>query len=292
VHKSGQILSTPERDRQVRRVLYLEGASDLAVLLAKIVVGLSTSSLTILGDAVHSLTDLSNNVVALVIMRLACAPPDREHPYGHRKFETLAVFVLATLLTVFAFELALRAVERGERTVVRHSWGLAVMLGVLAVNIGMALWEGYRARQLDSDILRADARHTLSDVLVTILVILGWQLAALGYLWLDTAFALGVAAIILWLAYGLFKRAVPVLVDRIAAEPELLAEAVHAVPGVRTVNRIRSRWVGSVPAVDVVVTVAAGLSTIEAHTIADAVETVLHRRFAIEDITVHVEPDA
>jgi cation diffusion facilitator family transporter len=273
-------------------VLLLEGAADVVMLCAKTIVGLSTGSLAVLGDAIHSLTDLANNVAALVVMHLASAPPDREHPYGHRKFETLAVFGAATLLTVLAVEIALRAVEQGERTITRHGWGLAVMLGVFGCNIGVCLWQSYWAHRLDSDLLRADARHTLADVLVTGMVIVGWQLAARGYQWLDTVFTLGVAVVILCLAYGLFKRVVPVLVDRIAADPEILAEAVHAVPGVRQVRRIRSRWTGSTPTVDVIVTVDAGLSTVESHTIATAIETILQTRFAAEDVTVHIEPDA
>lgn len=282
---------TGRRDLQVRRVLLLEGSANLAVLLVKAVVGVSTGSMAILGEALHSLTDLTNNAVGLVVVRIASTPPDREHPYGHRKFETLAVFGLATLLTVLAFEIALRAVERGERTVAQSGWGLVLMLIVLGVNLSIALWEGYWARRLASEILHADARHTLSDVLTTVAVIVGWQLAALGYAWLDTLFALGVAAFVMVLAFGLFKRAVPILVDRIAEEPEALAEAVRAVVGVRKVRRIRSRGAGSEPAVDVVITVDAHLPTAEAHAVADTIETVLRQQFAIEDVTVHIEPD-
>jgi cation diffusion facilitator family transporter len=284
-------LAPRERDRLVRRVIFLEGAANIAVLLAKAVVGLQTGSLAVLGDAIHSLTDMANNVVALVIIHFASAPPDREHPYGHRKFETMAVFGLATMLTVLAFEIAIRALESGERTIAQHGWALLIMLVVLGINLSVSLWQGRLARRLDSDLLRADARHTLSDVLVTVMVIVGWQGAALGYLWLDTAFALVVAVVVLYLAYDLFRRVIPVLVDRIAAEPEVVAEVVHAVPGVHTVRRIRSRWIGSMPAVDVVVTVDAGLSTIAAHAIADAIETTLQKKLSIEDVTVHIEPD-
>jgi cation diffusion facilitator family transporter len=287
----GMHTGTGRRDLLVRRILLFEGGANLAVLLIKTMVGVTTGSMAILGDALHSLTDLANNAVGLVVVRIASTPPDREHPYGHRKFETLAVFGLATLLTVLAFEIALRAVERGERTVARSGWGLALMLIVLGVNLSIALWEGYWARRLASEILRADARHTLSDVLTTVAVIGGWQLATLGYAWLDTLFALGVAAFVMVLAFGLFKRAVPILVDRIAEEPEALADAVRAVTGVRKVRRVRSRWAGSESAVDVVVTVDAHLSTAEAHAVADTIETVLHRQFAIADVTVHIEPD-
>jgi cation diffusion facilitator family transporter len=287
----GMHTGTGRRDLLVRRILLFEGGANLVVLLIKTMVGVTTGSMAILGDALHSLTDLANNAVGLVVVRIASTPPDREHPYGHRKFETLAVFGLATLLTVLAFEIALHAVERGERTVARSGWGLALMLIVLGANLSIALWEGYWARRLVSEILRADARHTLSDVLTTVAVIGGWQLATLGYAWLDTLFALGVAAFVMVLAFGLFKRAVPILVDRIAEEPEALADAVRAVTGVRKVRRVRSRWAGSESAVDVVVTVDAHLSTAEAHAVADTIETVLHRQFAIADVTVHIEPD-
>lgn len=290
MEKRWHALALRERDRLVRRIIFLEGSANVAVLLAKAVVGLQTGSLAVLADAIHSLTDVANNVVALVIIHFASAPPDREHPYGHRKFETMAVFGLATMLTVLAFEIAMRALESGERPIAQHGWGLLIMFVVLGINLSVSLWQGRWARRLDSDLLRADARHTLSDVLVTVIVIVGWQGAALGYLWLDAALAIGVAAVVLFLAYDLFKRVIPVLVDRIAAEPEVLAEVVHAVPGVQTVRRVRSRWIGSMPAVDVVVTVDAGLSTIAAHAIADAIETTLQKKFSIEDVTVHIEP--
>jgi cation diffusion facilitator family transporter len=244
----------------------------------------------VISDAIHSLADLANNGVALVAMRLASAPPDREHPYGHRRYESLAVFLLATLLAVLAVELVLRSFGR-PREVSRQGWSLAVMMGVLGVNIAVAIWETRRARALDSDLLRADSRHTISDVLVTALVIAGWQLAATGYLWLDTALTWVVSGLILALAYGLFRRAVPVLVDRIALDPEDLAAVVAAVPGVRSARRVRSRAGAGAARIDVVVSVDRSLSTEDSHAVADAVEQALRNRFASEDVTVHVEPD-
>jgi cation diffusion facilitator family transporter len=280
-----------QRDQRIQHLLILEGFVNLVVVVAKALVGFSTGSFAILGDAIHSLTDLANNVVALVVMHLAVAPPDREHPYGHRKFETLAVFGLASLLTVLAFELGMRALERGVYPVARHGWGLALMLGVLGVNITITLWQRYWAKRLNSHILRADAHHTLADVLTTVMVIVGWQGAARGYPWLDPVFALGVAVLVLYLAYGLFKHAVPVLVDSIAAEPEVLRDTVRQVAGVRKVHRIRSRWVGSAPSVDVVIAVDPALSTVQAHAIADAIEAVLAEQFGMDDVTIHIEPD-
>jgi cation diffusion facilitator family transporter len=279
------------RDRRVRRVLGIEAAFNAGVAGAKAAVGFATGSSAILGDAVHSLADLSNNAVALVATRLASAPPDREHPYGHRKFETLAVFVLGTALAVLALQLVLRAFRGEPSPVLANAWSLALMLGVLVVNIGVTSWESAWARRLDSEILRADARHTLADVLVTLGVIASWQLSAAGHPWFDPLATLVVALLILYLAWGLFQRAIPVLVDRSLLDPEELRAAVSKVSGVRATQRVRSRGPASEARVDVVVSVDGELSTGESHAIADEIERVLAERFSVDDVTVHVEPD-
>ena len=283
-------LDAAARDRSVRGVLWVEAATDVALIVAKLSVALSTGSSSILADALHSGTDLANNVVALIALRLSAAPPDREHPYGHRKFEPLAVFVLASLLVVLGVQIALRALGGGGREIVHDTTSLVVMLGVFVSNIGFTVWEWHQARRLDSDLLRADARHTLSDVAVTASVITGWQLAARGWSWLDPLVTLGVGLLILWLAYGLFRRAIPVLTDATPRDPDDLRRVVRGVPGVREATRVRSRHDGTTLHVDVAVKVDPELSTRAAHEIADAIEQRLRSRFGAEDVLVHVEP--
>lgn len=281
---------TTKRDRQVQRIILIEGAANFLVLVGKLIVGFSTGSLAILGDAVHSLTDVMNNVIAWGVVRLSSQPADREHPYGHRKFETLAVFGLATLLAVLAVELALHAIRRDEIEVVEDDWALGVMLCVLAVNIIIASWQRRWAKRLQSEILRADANHTFADVLTTVVVIGGWQLSARGYPWLDSVCALAVSALVMYLAYGLFKRALPTLVDQFAVEPEILVRTVEDVAGVRSVTQVRSRWVGSRPAIDMIISVDPALSTTEAHDIANTIERLLEEQFQARDISIHIEP--
>ncbi len=279
------------RDRQVRRVILVEGSANAAIMLLKIVVGFTTGSMAILSDAVHSLTDLANNVVAWFVVRWSARPPDDEHPYGHRKFETVAVFLLAMFLTVTAFELAMRALSRARPEILHSDWAVAGMLCVLLTNVGLASWQGMWARKLESDILRADARHTFADVLTTIVAIAGWQAAARGYPWVDTVSALGVALLILFLAYGLFRRSLPVLVDQASIDPKRLEQVALRVPGVVDVRRARSRSYGHRAAVDLVVVVAADLSTVASHEIATRVERVIRARWPVEAVTVHVEPE-
>ncbi len=267
-----------------------EGLANLAVMLVKGTVGFNTGSIAVIGDAIHSLADFANNVVAFIATRIASAPPDPEHPYGHQKFETLAVFGIATLLSVLAIEIILGALDRDPREVSTEGWGLALMLGVLVVNVSIAIWENRWARRLDSDILRADARHTVSDVLTTVAVIAGWQLAANGYRWLDALASIAVAVMILYLAYGLFKKAIPVLVERSIANPEALSSAASAVAGVEETRRVRSRQGGSGPTIDLVVSVDPDLSTADSHAIADEIERVISEKFSVTDVTVHIEP--
>lgn len=284
-------MTSEERNRAVRNVLLVEGASDVLFLIVKTVVGLQTGSIAVLSDAVHSLTDLANNVVGILLLRVANAPPDREHPYGHHKYETLAVFTIAVVITSMALQIAVHAVMRGEAEVVRDTPSLVLMLAVLVVNVGFTTWERWQAQRLDSDLLRADAGHTLSDVAVTIAVIGGWQFAAMGYPWVDNLFALLVAGFVFYLAFSLFKRSVPVLVDRIVVDPEDLEAIVGSVPGVRAVRRVRSHQAGSEKSIEVIATVNAGLSTAASHAIADAIEDTVHRRFPDAEVSVHIEPD-
>jgi cation diffusion facilitator family transporter len=278
------------KDRSVQRILLIEGAANALVLALKTWVGLTTGSLAVLGDALHSLTDVVNNVVAWVVIKISAKPPDREHPYGHRKFEGLAVFILATLLAVLAFELAMQALRREAVQPAIHPWALTLMLTVLGINIVLSTWQRYWALRLNSNILLADANHTFADVLTTIVVIVGWQLSARGLPWLDTACALAVSALVMYFAVGLFRRVAPVLVDQIAIAPEELTAAIMSVPGVREVRRVRSRWIGQACSVDLIVAVVKSISVTESHRIADKIEAALEADFGIKDITIHIEP--
>ena len=233
-----------ERDRQVRRVILIEGGANAIIVVTKLIVGVLTGSLAIVGDAIHSLTDLLNNVVTWLVMRVSESPADSNHPYGHRKFESLAVFGLAMLLVVLAFELLLAALRRDATDVASGPVALSIMIATLAVNIGIAWWQRRWAKRLDADILHADATHTFSDVLTTVAVIAGWQLSARGLPWLDTVTAVAVAGIVLWLAYGLFRRAVPILVDESGVDEQQIRAALAELDEGIVVTRARSRRTG------------------------------------------------
>src|SRR5210317_1007811 len=279
-----------QRDTKILRIILIEGIANVIVLIIKLGVGISTGSLAVLSDAAHSLTDIFNNIIAWFVTRHSIKPADSKHPYGHRKFETVAVFALATLLAILAFELAIRAITREAADITTGHFELGLMFTVLTINIIVSTWQRGWAKRLNSDILLADANHTLSDVLITASVIASWQLSAKGWVWVDQLCTLGVAGLIFYLAFGLFKKTLPVLLDERSIETEALRSAVLGVHGVRALRRVRSRWVGSARAVDLIIEVDAQLPTEVAHEIADQIEAILADQFDIHDFSIHVEP--
>ncbi|MDH5432823.1 MAG: cation diffusion facilitator family transporter [Gammaproteobacteria bacterium] len=279
-----------KNDNKVQQIILLEGLANLAVFVVKLIVGITTGSLAIIGDAIHSLSDLTNNIIVWFVIKHSYKPADKEHPYGHRKFETLAVLGLSFLLALLAFELVFRAFDRETVEIGSSNWELGLMIGVLIINISIASWEALWAKRLDSDILHADASHTFVDVLTTIVVIAGWQLSSMGYVWLDQLTAIAVAMLILYIAWGLFKKATPVLVDEYSVEPEQVTALVMKIKGVKDVDRIRSRWIGQHPSVDMVIFVDKNLSTLDAHEICDQIELAVESEFDVHDVSIHVEP--
>ena len=132
----------------------------------------------------------------------------------------------------------MRAIRKEDSEIVNSSWGLGVMLAVLAVNISLSIWQRMWARRLQSNILLADASHTFADVLTTIVVIAGWQLSAMGYFWLDRVCAIGVSVLVFYLAYSLFKQAFPILIDRFAIDPQSISSAIKEIEGILQVDRV------------------------------------------------------
>lgn len=275
----------------VKHVLIVEGLVNLLMIVAKLIVGLITGSAVLTADALHSFTDLINNVVAFLAIRISEKPADSDHNYGHQKFEQLAVFFLATLLFVVAIEVVIRAISRSSDVVEQNKVGLIVLIVAVIINLTLSVWERYWAKRLNSPLLQADASHTFSDVLTSVAAIVGWQLAAMGLYWVDTLFAVIVAMLIGVIAYRLFLKAVPILVDQSYFDHGVVKKSIKQLNKVTSVKTLRIRSIVEQHFADVTVTVEAELSLLESHQIADRIESMLAQKFGIQDTTVHVEPD-
>jgi cation diffusion facilitator family transporter len=281
------------RAAEVRFVLICILAANVAVVAAKIVIGWKTGSLAVFGDAMHSSVDSINNVLALVVISVAARGPDEEHPYGHQKFETLGALAIVGFLSITGFELVKGAIQKliAGAQPLEISWvQYAVLLGTLLVNVVVATYEAHKGRQLNSEILLADATHTKADVFVTIGVLAGVLLSLSGFGWADPIVALAVAVVIIVLAWGILARVVPVLVDKQMIPVQDLKASAEAVEGVRSAYAIRSRGSRYDCFAELTIAVDKDVSVELAHQTADAVEMTLSRRFGLTEITVHIEP--
>ena len=283
-----------DRSSAVRRVLAGLLVANILVLIAKATIGIIAGSLAVMGDAIHSSVDAVYNVLGLVVVRVAAREPDEEHPYGHGKFETLGALSIVVFLSITCFELIRSAVERligGGHAVQITDLGLLILLATLAANVVVAWYENRRGRQLQSELLIADAAHTRTDVFITIGVLIGLIFSRQGYRWVDPVVAIGVALLIVRVAYRILQRVVPVLVDERAVPAPTIRETAQAVEGVKDAYGIRSRG-GNVGVryAEVTIAVDSAANVADAHAIADKVEERLKHDLELEEVTVHVEP--
>jgi cation diffusion facilitator family transporter len=286
---------TYDNRTEVRKVLIITLLLNVFVMGLKVVVGYWTGSLSLLADALHSVTDSANNVLGLVAIKFSSPLPDREHPYGHNKFEAVGALGIAAFLGIACFEIIQGAVERiikGGEPVRVSPPELWLLLIVLGVNIFVAFYERNVGRRVGSSILVADATHTMSDVWVTISVIGGLIGVWLGYQLLDVLLAFPVALLVFWSGWSVLKENLPWLVDQMAIAPEIIHTIAVSVPGVLNCHDIASRGViGRQVFIEMHLIVdARDVET--AHIITEEVERQLEERFSPVRILIHVEPPA
>jgi cation diffusion facilitator family transporter len=171
-------------------------------------------------------TDSANNILGLIASRFSSPRPDRDHPYGHLKFEAVGALGISAFLGIACFEILQGAVERiingGGKPITISPPELGLLLVVLGVNIFVAFYERRIGQGVRSPILIADAKHTMSDIWVTISVLAGLIGVWLGFQWLDLALAFPVALLVFWSGWTVLKENLPWLVDRMAIAPEVI----------------------------------------------------------------------
>jgi cation diffusion facilitator family transporter len=294
---------------EVRKVLIITLLLNLLVMAIKAAVGWLTGSLSLLADALHSVTDSANNILGLVTNHYANPQPDRDHPYGHQKFDALGALGIAAFLGIACFEILSGAVERlinGGKVVKISPNELWILLIVLGINIFVTFYERRVGQRLGSAILVADAQHTMSDVWVTIMVIGGligvWQ----GQVWnipqlqsLDVFLSFPVAVLVFSSGWKVLRENLPWLVDEMAILYEGSAnapEVIHAiaidVPGVVNCHSIASRGVVGRQVFIEMHAIVDAVDVETAHRITEEVEARLEERFSPVRILIHVEPPA
>lgn len=282
--------STLSSSRIVRRIFWATLALNLAVAGAKLFFAARARSLSIFSDGLHSLMDGGSNIIALVALRIASRPPDEDHPYGHRKFETLGAMGISALLCLAAWEILTGVWERIMHPVrlPEVDFGvLAGMFGLMGVNVAIALCERHWGRRLQSPLLLADAEHTKSDVLATALALVAMFAAFFEQYWMDPVSAVLIVGLILGAAYGIVRDSTMTLSDARRLDPMPIRLLVEGIEGVRNCHMIRSHGAPTSVHVDLHIVISPRLSAQRAFEIENTVTERLKRAYPqIAEVTV------
>lgn len=281
-------------DRAIQKVLRQILVLNLLVAFAKLGIGFLTGAISIIADGFHSLVDGLSNIIALVAQSIAAQPPDEQHPYGHRRFEFIATFMIGGFLMLVAWEVLNAAVERlrtGESNEVKAE-SVAILLGTLAINIFVVVYERAKGKGLKSPILLADANHTLTDVMVTCSVLVSLGLTALGVTWADGVVALLIVLLIGRMGWRIISESTNVLVDAAALPAPTIEQVVMSIPNVDKVTQVRSRGAGDNIFVDVDVQVAPEMTADHTHNLETAIQAKIHDQFPnVKEVRVVFAPE-
>jgi cation diffusion facilitator family transporter len=289
--------SLADQARTVKRVTWLGLVANLILAAVKLAAGLLGASQALTADAVHSLTDCVTDLAILIGVRYWAEPPDAEHPYGHRRIETLVTAFIGLALAGAAVGLAWDAIDAllsGEHRQPRMIAFVAALVSI-AVKEGLYHWTRIAGLRVGSSALRANAWHHRSDALssVPVAIAVGVALRFPHLAYLDSIGAIAVSAFILYAAWKIVAPALSQLADRGAA-PEIKAEIeriARGVSDVREVHAIRTRQSGLGLHVDLHVLVDDELTVQQGHEIATAVkQRLIEGGPNVLDVVVHVEP--
>jgi len=274
-----------------------------SILVGVVVLGIKylafavTGSVALYSDALESFVNVATAIAALLAVRLAEQPPDRNHPYGHYKVEYFSAVLAGTLIIVAAL-LILREAWQAvlvPRTIEAPAQGLALSIVASVLNAGWSRVLITQGRKLRSPALTADGRHLLSDVVTSVGVVVGIVLAVTtGWAILDPALAALVAVNILWSGWQVIRESLGGLMDE--AVPATRLEQIrgvisHNAGGALEAHDVRTRNAGRVTFIDFHLVVPAQMTVADAHDICDRIERALKEAVEGALITIHVEPE-
>ncbi|MFA6052307.1 MAG: cation diffusion facilitator family transporter [Methylobacter sp.] len=292
-----EVLGSAKMDKLKARATYVGAAINVFQTIIKIGFGILGQSAALIADGIHSLSDLLSDLLVIIAVKLGSREADHEHPYGHRRFETIATVILGVGLIGISGAIVWSVMER-----IAHPERLPVpnvnALGIAAVSILLNEWLYHYtkrvARQTRSKLLLANAWHQRSDAISSLVVLFGIGAVLLGYPLADAVAAVVVALMVAKIGLNLVMESIKELVDT-SLPPETVADirtAIHAIDGVEGIHLLRTRQMGEDAYIDAHIVVDPRITVSEGHMIGDAVRNDLIKRFDdVIDVLVHVDPE-
>ena len=268
--------------------------ANFAVALLKIIIGNQIKSYSMTADGFHSLSDGASNIVGLIGIFFASKPKDKNHPYGHKKFEIITSLFISGMLFVIAIKIILSAVLRIANPVVPAITieSLIALIITLFINIFVCMYEYRIGTKLNSYVLISDSLHTRSDIFVSLGVLVTLVGVKLGFpVIIESIVPIIISAFIIYSAYGIFRPSIGILVDRVAVDEDYIKEIVFEFNEVRDVHNIRSRGSKSSIYIDMHVMVDPFISVEQSHDLTHKIEKQIQEEINENaQVIVHIEP--
>ncbi len=292
-----ETLDSARANKLKARASYVGAGVNVFQTLIKIGFGFLVQSAALIADGIHSLSDLLSDFLVIIAVRMGSREADYEHPYGHRRFETIATVILGVSLVLIAGGITWSVLERmahPEHLPVPNPYGMGIAGLSILVNEWLYHYTKRIARQTRSKLLLANAWHQRSDAISSIVVLLGIGAVMLGYPLADAIAAIVVALMVAKIGLNLIFDSIKELVDT-SLPPKLVSEirkAIMTIDGVEGIHLLRTRQMGEDALIDAHIVVDPRITVSEGHTIGDTVRDELISRFDdIMDVLVHVDPE-
>ncbi len=287
-------LDTTSRNKEIRHILLKTLVLNWAVALLKILFGLFSRCASMTADGFHSLSDGTSNIIGLVGINIASQPKDKDHPYGHKKYETLFSLGIAVLLFIICFNLIKEGLKRLHNPILPYvdATSFGVMLTTMIVNLAVMNYEYKKGRTLQSDILTSDALHTKADILTSISVIIALILIKMGFPILDPIVMIIIALFIAYAGIKIIRHSSRILCDTIViVDMKKLEDIVLKIRGVKACHKVRTRGRVDDINIDLHVQVSPDMHMDEAHRISYLIEEAIKKGIpGVTDVVVHMEP--
>ena len=289
--------ATPAMERTAVRLSLLSIVCNTLLSVFKLLAGILAHSGAMVSDAVHSASDVVSSFIVIIGVKLAAKAPDKEHPYGHERFECVAAIVLAVVLLVTGLFIGSSALGKigSEKTDLTVPARLAAVAAVVSILVKEALYwyTRHHAKRIDSSALMAEAWHHRSDALSSVGALIGIVGARMGHPLLDPAASLVICCFIAKAAFDIFRDAVSKMVDHACSEEieAALRRCAAEQPEVRGIDRIRTRVFANRIYADIEIACDGSLTLSEGHAVAERVHRAIEREFPkVKHIMVHVNP--
>ncbi|MDP2970621.1 MAG: cation diffusion facilitator family transporter [Deltaproteobacteria bacterium] len=286
-------MDSEDRFQKIRRVLIYILLLNWGVSAAKLIYSGVIRSVSMKADGFHSFSDGASNIIGLIGIWVASRPIDQNHPYGHKKYETLTSVAISALLFFVCFNVIREGIARFIDPVIPEGNlnAFLVMIVTMAVNIFVMVYENKKGKELKSDVLISDALHTRSDILTSASVIITLMAIKLGIPVVDPIASLLIAIFIGYAAVQILRESARVLSDGAAIPIWEIKRVVLAIKGVEECHQIRSRGRADDIHIDLHILVDQKMDVHRAHHLSYAIENKIKRDFrGVTDVVVHMEP--